>query len=246
MICNSNLLINDMKVFIIIILFIIYNYFRFKNNIRYISMCKWKALHPQNISVDKEYTNTTKYINILNKLNIFYYLSFGSELAAYRDGSKKKNDHDIDINIPVWKNYKIFRCNSYVMLNESIYHKRNVHLYENFTLCGKKRKDYINIMKNYLTKKWEKYNILINTFPLSLHVYLFYNPTSFPLHYDFWICMANEYVYRDLNLCITHFQNTLAIIPSNPHNHLQLLYGNYLIKSGKSASDGYPIYSPFL
>lgn len=33
------------------------------------------------MSIDEEYVNTTKYINILNELNIFYYLAFGSELA---------------------------------------------------------------------------------------------------------------------------------------------------------------------
>lgn len=207
-------------------------------------MCKWNVLQPQNISIDKEYTNTTKYINILNELKIFYYLSFGSELAAFRDGCKKKNDHDVDINIPVWRNYKIFHCNYYDKLNDSMFYNKNVHLCDNYTICGKNRRNYINIMKKYIMKKWKKYNILVNTFPLSMHVYLNYNPTSFPLHYDFWICMANEYVYRDLNLCITHFQNTLAIVPSNPHPHLQLLYGNYLIRNKRIASEGYTIPSP--
>lgn len=41
---------------------------------------------------------TRKYLYILNELNVLYYLSFGSELQAYRDGYKKRNDQDIDIN----------------------------------------------------------------------------------------------------------------------------------------------------
>lgn len=206
--------------------------------------CNWKVLQPKNVSIDEEYVNTTKYINILNELNVFYYLSFGSELAAYRDGSKKKDDHDIDLNIPVWKNYNIFHCNYYDKLNDSLFYNKNVHLYENYTICGKKRKYYINLMEKYLLKKWKKYQVKINTNPLSLHVYLYYNPNSFPLHYDFFICLSNEYVYRDLNLCVTHFQNTLAIAPSDPHPHLQLFYGNYLIPSGRQSSEGFAIHSP--
>lgn len=99
------------------------------------------------MSIDEEYVNTTKYINILNELNIFYYLAFGSELADYRNGNKRKDDHDIDLNITVRKNY-----------------------------------------------------------------------------------------YK--------LQNTLAIVPSDPHPHLQLLYGNYLVPSYRQSSEGYNIHSP--
>lgn len=99
------------------------------------------------MSIDEEYVNTTKYINILNELNIFYYLAFGSELADYRNGNKRKDDHDIDSNITVRKNY-----------------------------------------------------------------------------------------YK--------LQNTLAIVPSDPHPHLQLLYGNYLVPSYRQSSEGYNIHSP--
>lgn len=35
---------------------------------------------------------------MLNELNVLYYLSFESELQAYRYGYKKRNDQDIDIN----------------------------------------------------------------------------------------------------------------------------------------------------
>lgn len=206
--------------------------------------CKWKVLEYKNVTKDDEYINTTEYINILNELNIFYFLSFGSELAAFRDGSKKKGDHDVDMHIPIWKNYKIFHCNNYEKLNNTLFNNKNVHLYENYTVCGKNRKYYIDVLKNYLLKQWGKYNVKINAFSLSMHVYLHYNPHSYPLHYDFWIFMSNEYVYRDLNLCIVSFQSTKAIVSSNPHPHLQLLYGNYLIPSSRQASDGYSIHSP--
>lgn len=222
-----------------------YNYFDSNDNIlNKFKTCKWKVIQPRNMSIDEEYVNTTKYINILNELNIFYYLAFGSELAAYRDGNKRKDDHDIDVNIPVWKNYNIFHCNYYEKLNDSLFYNKNVHLYENYTVCGKNRKYYIDIMEQYLLNQWKKYEVKINTNPLSMHVYLYYNPTSFPLHYDFSICLSNEYVYRDLNLCVSHFQNTLAIVPSDPHPHLQLLYGNYLVPSYRQSSEGYNIHSP--
>lgn len=231
--------------FTIIIILFIYNILYSNVSIlhRY-AKCKWKVLKPQNISNDEEYIMTTKYIDILNSLNIFYYLSFGSELAAFRDGSRRKDDSDVDINIPIWKNYNIFHCNHYNKLNDSLFYNKNVHLHENYTLCGKSRKYYISIMENYLISKWKKYKIKINKYQLSMHVYFNYNPTSFPLHLDFFICMSNEYVYRDLNLCITNFQNTLAVIHTNPHLHLRLLYGNYLIKSQRHASDGFVIHSP--
>lgn len=192
--------------------------------------CKWKVLEYKNVNKDDEYINTTEYINILNELNIFYFLSFGSELAAFRDGSKKKGDHDVDMHIPIWKNYKIFHCNNYEKLNNTLFNNKNVHLYENYTVCGKNRKYYIDVLKNYLLKQWGKYNVKINAFSLSMHV--------------FWIFMSNEYVYRDLNLCVVSFQSTKAIVSSNPHPHLQLLYGNYLIPSNRQASDGYSIHSP--
>lgn len=150
-------------------------------------------------------------------------MSFGSELAAYRDGSRRKDDTDLDINIPVWKNYNIFHCNYYEELNYSLFSNKNVHLHENYTLCKYKRKYYISVMEKYLKNKWKMYNIKINKHRLSMHVYLYYNIISFPLHFDFFICMSNEFVYRDLKLCVTNFQNTLAIIPSNPHPHLQHL-----------------------
>lgn len=232
--------------FAIVILQFIYISYR-KTNTKIINTfrkCKWNVLKPKNIIMDNEYINTTKYINILNNLNIYYYLSFGSELAAYRDGHKKKNDHDVDFNIPIWKNYDIFHCNKIVEINDTVFKNRNVHLNDRYTICGKNRTFYLMKFQEYIMIKWKKYNVKSDIKSLSIHVYLNYSPFSFPLHYDFWICLSNEYVYRTLDLCITPFQNTISIISSNPHLHLKLLYGNYSIVKNMAASSGIPIRSP--
>lgn len=85
----------------------------------------------------------------MKKLNVIYFLGFGSELGALRNGGFIKNDHDVDVIVPIWLNYEIFKCKEYIF-----YYKRKCKIYANekAKICNKTKYEYMIIFRNYIRK----------------------------------------------------------------------------------------------
>lgn len=83
---------------------------------QYKRKCPWQRINKNELN-----KTTIKACDILldcvQKLNIEYFIGFGTELQTYRDGIIDYKDHDLDIMVPLWLNKPIFGRNEYKPVN---------------------------------------------------------------------------------------------------------------------------------
>lgn len=203
--------------FIISLIVEIINSFYFKG----IKNCKWKVYNEN--SYDKNRSALIKtYINVLYKLKLIYFLGFGSELGALRNGGVVHRDHDVDVIIPVWLNYKIFHCNEYLD-----YYPHKCYIYSNINtkVCNKTKFEYMMILKNnlervlklkidYKCRFWTKYGYSSCWTLIQNNFFL-----------DLWILIGFEYYYQNFRICKCSFSNSLSYCTDNPIKFVAKMYG---------------------
>lgn len=204
----------------------------YKTNLKLkrIEKCPWQAY---SISYDKSRANICKkYIHLINSLGIYYFISFGSQLGAVRNGGLIKKDADIDIVLPVSKNRNLFKCNENITITNTYYENKLVLLENNILLCNKSRIYYAKLLEKYLIRKLKK-NGIIKTRVIAevVAIYLFKN-----LYLDIYPTIANEWVWRNYSICKCDFCNTTAYCHVNAYNTTKLLYGSeYMIQKSKKS-----------
>lgn len=191
------------------------------------------GFYPNNISYDRSRRDICKkYVDIINSLGIYYFISFGSQLGAVRNGGLIKNDVDIDIVLPISKNKNIFKCNEDITITNKYYENKLVLLENNTLLCNKSRIYYTKLLQKYLIRKFKKYGIIKTR--LIAEVVAIY--ISEELYLDIYPTIANEWVWRDYNICKCQFCDTTAYCHVNAYNLTKLLYGNeYFIPKNKKS-----------
>lgn len=113
-----------------------------------IRMCNWKIIREGRHDVNKNY-NIKLFINLLKQLKIYYYIGFGTELGAVRDGGYIKGDNDFDIIIPISKNYWLFKCNEQAIFPPT---KCWIRSHPNAKICNKTKFLYLKILRDYIFK----------------------------------------------------------------------------------------------
>lgn len=236
----DNILIVNMNIYyimyyinLLVLIIILLN-----NSIKYPEKkkCKWNVFYDN--SYDTNRSNIIyNYIKFINKLDIVYYLGWGSELGALRNGGLIKNDHDVDIIIPVWLNYKIFKCNQHI---EFFPNKCKIITDIKTKICNKTKYEYMIIFKKYvesITKKrmyyecknWGKYGY-INCYMLKTDLFFL----------DIWIILGNELYDQNINICKCKFSSYSSYCTENALKNAKKLYGEKWfipIKSGNGNGD---------
>lgn len=205
--------------------------------------CKWKVVYKDTYDRNKSYI-INKYFELLNKLDIVYFLGFGSELGALRNGGFIRNDHDVDVIIPIWLNYKIFKCNKYI---EYYPHKCQIVSDSNTKICKKTRYTYMTIFRNYIQR------IMNNTiyFHCKYINRIGYSSCwimkSGKYFLDIWIFIGNEYFHDNFKICRCKFSNILSYCTVDAIKYAYRYYGeNWKIpvKSGSGDNKCYVILYP--
>lgn len=156
-------------------------------------------------------------LKIISNLNIIYYVQYGSSLGAVRNGGLIPNDHDMDLAIPVWKNYHVFKCSYYVSINCKKYNMTNCFLYNGFKICGKNRTQYVNIFKTFLEKYIHGYKI----YSIKRSVVI----KSDKIKIDMTIYIGNEGNTHDVNICSSTFSGIKILATENAFYYSYLDYG---------------------
>lgn len=215
-------IVNIVNIFVFFIILIILKIIVKPYYDEYNYMCKW---YNNNIigNYDRNKTYTLKkYFSILKRLNIHYFLGFGSELGCYRDVGIIKNDHDVDIIIPIWMNYNIFKCNRYIDFKP---HKCKIYTYPSYKICNKTRYDFLMMFKDYIEIKlnrkvdykcrsWGKFGYT--------SCWMFSEKKIFM---DVWVIIGTEYVYSDIKLCKCLFSKSIVNCNENSLEYIIKLYG---------------------
>lgn len=168
-----------------------------------------------------------KYISLLKDLNIIYFLGFGSELGALRNGGFIRNDHDVDIMIPVWLNYNIFHCREHIE-----YYSNKCYIYSNINskICNKTKHDFMIILNKYIEDKLKK---KIYYYCKLWGIYGYTSCWTMQMNnifLDLWILIGNEYYYQNIEICLCHFSDCLTYCTSNPIVSVAKMYGKYWTK----------------
>lgn len=225
---------------IIIIIFFFHKIY--KENIN-IPFCKWKVL--ENNTFDKSKSKIVRsYFNMLKKLNVVYFLGFGSELGALRNGGVIKNDHDVDVIIPIWLNYNIFKCNEYIS-----YYPTKCKIYSSIgtKVCNSTKHKYMIMFREYIHKKvkrniyyncriWGKYGYTSCWMMLEKGFFL-----------DIWIMIGNEYFYQQIDICKCNFSLSSSFCTENAIENSIKLYGdkwNIPVKKGSGEINCNVVLSP--
>lgn len=163
------------------------------------------------------------YIKLLNKLKVVYFLGFGSELGALRNGGIIENDHDIDIIIPVWLNYEIFKCNEYI---EFYSNECKIISDSKAKICNRTKHSYMILFRNYIVKELKK-----DIYYKCIYINKVGYTSCWMLKYDnyfidVWIFIGNEYFYRNIKICRCKFSNIISFCTVNALDYIYKNYGN--------------------
>lgn len=139
-----------------------------------------------------------------------------------RNGGVIENDHDVDVIVPIWLNYKIFKCRDYIL-----YYPNRCKIYSNITskVCNKTKYDYMIIFKNYVKKSLKQdmyYNCKIWRYGYT-SCWMMLNNGFF---LDVWILIGNEYFYHNIQICKCIFSNTITYCTENAIINAIKLYGD--------------------
>lgn len=198
-------------------------------------MCNWfNKYKKDNYDANKTVT-INKYIRILKQLNVNFFLGFGSELGSYRNNGIIKNDHDVDVLIPTWMNFNIFKCNIYIEYKPS---KCKIYTTPKYRLCNKTRFDLLMIFKEYVEKrlnkridyrcrKWGRFGYTSCWMLSENKIFL-----------DVWVIIGTEYVYSDIKICKCIFSTNIVNCNENSLYNIIKLYGkDYNIPNKKGTGE---------
>lgn len=119
---------------------------------QYKRKCPWQRINKNELN-----KTTIKACDILldcvEKLNIEYFIGFGTELQAYRDGIIDYKDHDLDIMVPLWLNKPIFGRNEYKPVNPKKWNNTSIKLTDKYQICNNNFKYYQKMFENYIRSR---------------------------------------------------------------------------------------------
>lgn len=195
--------------------------------------CEWKPLSSSYDESRRIVCN--QYIRYINKLNINYFIGFGSALGAIRNKGLIKNDADIDIIVPIINNEHIFKCNEKIYISNYLYQNKSVLLNRNIHLCNHSRMYYSKLLYNYVVERSINLKIkLIKTRFIEDLVMAFY--ISKDLYVDMYPVIANEWVYRDYGICKCKFCESITYCNTKVNETSKILYGDdYLTPKRKKS-----------
>lgn len=206
-------------------------------------LCKWKTEYIN--TFDKKRSKIVKeYLKLLSILNIKYFLGFGSELGAVRNGGLIVNDHDLDIIIPIWMNYRIFRCKEYI---DYFPQKCYIYSHRSVRVCNKTKQDFMMILKDYIENRTNK-NIYYRCRDWGMFGYTScWALRKHNIFIDFWILIGKEYFYQNFETCYCSFSNYISYCTNSSKENVKKMYGKkWKIpnKQGCGASACYTIAAP--
>lgn len=200
-------------------------------NRKNILFCNWKVLK-QN-TYDKNKSKIVRnYIYLLKKLKLNYFLGFGSELGALRNGGVIKYDHDMDVIIPIWLNYEIFKCKEYIS-----YYPHKCKIYSNIKtkVCNKTKYQYMMILREYIQKLLKRKVYYKCKFWGEYGYFSCWMMKKYGFFLDIWIMIGYEYFYQNIKICKCLFSDFLSFCTENALEYSIKSYGYrwYIpIKSG--------------
>lgn len=200
--------------------------------------CPWHIANPRKLNKStKEVCD--KLIDAIEKMNINYFIGFGTLLQAYRDGFIDYKDHDVDIMIPIWLNKHIFQCSEYKPVNSKKYNNISVKLTNKFQICNKNFSYYHN--------KFEKYIRSLNitnvryVVKYTRNTIIYLDGLIYKYELDTWLMISNEWTYRDINICECEFCGRMVKCLKNPMTSILIDYGSdWMIPKSKPGAS--PLY----
>lgn len=190
-----------------------------------INNCKWLKEEPL-YEYDKTRISPVKhFLEILKRTNIIYFLAFGSELGALRNRGLIINDNDIDIIVPIWMNYHIFKCKEYVRINPN---PHATFIKTTFKLCGKNKNQHFKTLERHIAKTYRSLNMKCTRWGIYGCTHLQIKTVDF--HYDIWLMLGNEDIYENMTLCKCPFSGFEYYCTEEAINNVIRSYGkNYKI-----------------
>lgn len=192
--------------------------------------CKWKVINKN--SFDRTKSRFIKiYFDLLHTLNIKYYLGFGSELGAVRNEGFIKGDTDVDIIIPIWENYKVFKCNEDVEFRKS---KCVIFSNPDSKICNRTKYQYMLMLKEHIHKYFKR-NLTFDCKKQDKYGYT--SCWMFESKYstlDIFLSIGNEYVELK-EVCYCKFSDIIARCNKYAMRDVLNIYGKkwYGPKGGK-------------
>lgn len=205
-----------------------------------VSRCNWRRGRNFTLTYDYSKKNECKkIIKYANALNLTYFLSFGSELQAYRNNGYDKGDHDIDIIVPIYLNPHLFNCSDFIPINRNKYKFNSVLFDHAYRLCGRRRRHYFKRFIRYVDKTLGYYKKEIWSYSVQLYV-----NSKMPF-LDVWLIMSNEYVYDKLEFCKCEFCGVETYCMKNALKNIIKNYGkDFMTPISVSSDQSYIIPSP--
>lgn len=206
--------------------------------------CSWSNNKPLYNYDSRKSETIAKYINLLKKMNVTYFLGHGSALGSLRNHGFIPHDRDVDIMVPIWLNQHIFHCNKYIKFNSDI-HNRKCYVYVRpyVELCNKHRIDFMMMFKEYTEKilnktidyyKCSKWGVFKYT-----SCWLFKENKIF---LDIFFLLGNEYTYDEIDICKCHFSGIDSYcLERNPQDMFKSYGRDFLKPMGYSGDCKYTL-----
>lgn len=122
-------------------------------------------------------------------------------------------------------NSHIFKCKDYINISR-IHGEREYFLSNKYRVCGKDRKDYFDILINYV-HNFSNYKVI----KFICKKWNIFNYTSCHMPYentviDIFLILGNEYAYKNINICKCKFCNAYGYCLSDTPIIVRKQYGN--------------------
>lgn len=200
--------------------------------------CPWKSINQRKLN-----DSTKKSCDILldgvENLKVTYFIGFGTELQAYRDGYLNYKDHDIDIMVPIWLNQHIFGCNEYKSVNPKKWNNTSIKITDNYKVCNNSFSYYQRKFQKYIKSLKIKDFKHVLRYPRNIQIHL--SPLYGKYYLDTWLMISNEWTYRDIDFCECKFCGRNVKCLKNPIKSILINYGrDWMITKSKPGVE--PIY----
>lgn len=196
--------------------------------------CPWHIVNQKRVNKSTK-GMCYKLIDGIEKMNINYFIGFGTLLQAYRDGDIDYKDHDLDIMIPIWLNRHIFGCNEYKPVNSKKYNNVSVKLTNNYQLCNKNFSYYQRTFEQYVRSLKIKEVKFVVRYTRNTCVYL--AGLIDKIYIDTWLMISNEFAYRDIDICDCELCGRMVKCLRNPIPSILIDYGyDWMIPKSKASA----------
>lgn len=193
--------------------------------------CGWKSINHRKLN-DSIKKSCDILLDGVKNLNVAYFIGFGTELQAYRDGFLNYMDHDIDIMVPIWLNQHIFGCNEYKSVNQTKWNNTSIKISDKYKICNNSFSYYQKMFHRYIRSLKIKDFRHVLRYPPNIQIHM--DGVYGKYYLDTWLMISNEWTYRDIDICECEFCGRSVKCLQNPLKSILINYGrDWMITKSK-------------